>query len=341
MIDNRDYSIDFLRFLGLTMIILAHTDVPGILFQARNFDVPLMVLISGVAYSLSHQKKERYISYISQRLIRLALPVWIFLLFYFSTLKIFSPNAKELDFNTIYTSFLFLGGIGYVWIIKVFLLISLIAPLLHFINKKIESDFIYLTLTIFFYCFYELVILNITINNIYVRFFVANYIYYFLAYSTIFWIGLRIANLPRIIIFFSALLFLGVFGFHLASLYFENNSIVSTQFSKYPPTSYYLSYSLMISLILWMLKNTICNQLSLYSLPSAFIRFVSKNSIWIYLWHIPFVENIELYFVLEFIAAYLFATTIVFIQVCIVKYLATYKFNNSATAKNILLVFTG
>ncbi len=46
----RDTRIDFLRFVGLIMIIFAHVNPPAVLFQLRNFDVPLMVLISGVSF---------------------------------------------------------------------------------------------------------------------------------------------------------------------------------------------------------------------------------------------------------------------------------------------------
>ncbi|SFK21637.1 hypothetical protein SAMN04488079_106193 [Methylophaga sulfidovorans] len=46
----RDHRIDLLRFIGLSMIIFAHVGPPSILFQLRNFDVPLMVLISGMSY---------------------------------------------------------------------------------------------------------------------------------------------------------------------------------------------------------------------------------------------------------------------------------------------------
>jgi len=73
----RNERIDFLRFLGLCMIILAHVDPSDGLFQLRNFDVPLMVLISGVSFGLSY-KGEPYGSYVWKRVKRLLLPVWIF-----------------------------------------------------------------------------------------------------------------------------------------------------------------------------------------------------------------------------------------------------------------------
>ena len=46
----REDRIDFLRFIGLSMVIFAHVGPPKLLFQLRNFDVPLLVIISGMAF---------------------------------------------------------------------------------------------------------------------------------------------------------------------------------------------------------------------------------------------------------------------------------------------------
>jgi hypothetical protein len=41
---DRNTNIDFLKFIGISCIILAHVDTPRIIFQARNFDVSLIIL---------------------------------------------------------------------------------------------------------------------------------------------------------------------------------------------------------------------------------------------------------------------------------------------------------
>lgn len=40
--------IDFLKMLGLLCIMLAHVNPPQIIMQLRNFDVPFMVILSGM-----------------------------------------------------------------------------------------------------------------------------------------------------------------------------------------------------------------------------------------------------------------------------------------------------
>ncbi len=49
----RDEKVDLLRFVGLAMVVMAHVGAPTLLFQFRNFDVPLMVLLSGISFGLA------------------------------------------------------------------------------------------------------------------------------------------------------------------------------------------------------------------------------------------------------------------------------------------------
>lgn len=46
---NRDQSIDLLRFIALTGIIIVHIHPSAFWIQLRNFDVPLLVFLSGVS----------------------------------------------------------------------------------------------------------------------------------------------------------------------------------------------------------------------------------------------------------------------------------------------------
>ena len=80
----RNRSIDLLRFIALTGIIIAHIDPPSFWMQLRGFDVPLMVFLSGVSYRISGGNKQNYWSYAVKRFKRLILPVWVFLTIYFT-----------------------------------------------------------------------------------------------------------------------------------------------------------------------------------------------------------------------------------------------------------------
>ena len=127
---NRDLSIDLLRFLGLTMIVLVHVNPPFWLTQFRSFDVPMMVFVSGL--TVARKEVSSYVGYIVKRTKRLVIPVWTFLAFYllgFYYLQFWILPDQYLTGRMILRSFLLLDqSIGYVWIIRVFLLIMLLPP---------------------------------------------------------------------------------------------------------------------------------------------------------------------------------------------------------------------
>lgn len=54
---DRDESLDILRSIAFIGLIIAHVNPPVFLMQLRNFDVPMMVFISGVAFAMSPGRK--------------------------------------------------------------------------------------------------------------------------------------------------------------------------------------------------------------------------------------------------------------------------------------------
>lgn len=118
------------------MIILVHCGAPKWLAQFRCFDVPLMFFVSGLA--ISGKSIDNYPSYIFKRAKRLLIPTWGFLLIFFALLNGASLVLhKELPaYNYFIESFAMIGGIGYVWIMRIFLLVAMATPLLIYINTK-------------------------------------------------------------------------------------------------------------------------------------------------------------------------------------------------------------
>ncbi|MDY7013155.1 MAG: hypothetical protein SVX43_06045 [Cyanobacteriota bacterium] len=57
---KRDIRLDVLKTIGIILIILAHTNPPIWIHQIRNFDVPLMVLLSGTLFYSSSSKSQDY-----------------------------------------------------------------------------------------------------------------------------------------------------------------------------------------------------------------------------------------------------------------------------------------
>ena len=106
---NRDLRIDFLRFLGLSLVILAHIQAPFTLTQIRSFDVPLMVFVSGL--TASGKEISSYWKYVLKRSKRLIIPVWLFLAVYLSVfyfLQFYVLPEQYLTGRMIVRSFLLL-----------------------------------------------------------------------------------------------------------------------------------------------------------------------------------------------------------------------------------------
>ena len=343
---TRDQRIDFLRFVGLSMIILAHVGTPSYLFQLRNFDVPLMVLVSGMSFSLSYKTendkdKESYLAYFWKRFKRLVLPVWIFLTFLFSIMHYTGYPTELPDIQTIASSYILIYGIGYVWIIRVFLLVALIAPFIMKVNLKFERQWVFYTFLALTYVAYEIIYRIATpyLSTIEGQIFESTFLY-LIPFSVIFAFGLRIQYLSKTTTIKIAIIFLLIFLTLAVFNYFLQGKIIQTQQFKYPPTLYYLSYAIGVSLVLWLTAGYFLNWIEKLG-ASDIMSFIAQNSIWIYLWHIPFIEIIQLPFYIKYIFVYGIALLLAFIQIFIVTKLVAPKIQKIQLRKNFIQVLTG
>lgn len=336
----RDNSIDIMRFIGLAAIILAHVGPPEILYQLRNFDVPLMVLVSGMAFGISYKPGIRYSHYLWKRLFRLVVPVWVFLTGYFFVLLIFNPSHPDLDANTTVNSYLLNGGIGYVWIIRVFLLVALVSPFIYMWHKRQSSNFTYFGSLAVVFMIYE-VVRYFTLP--YIQHDVGNKIslvtHFIVPYGIIFAIGLRMTQLNEKQLTHFVILSLATFVSLALGLYVMEGVFVPTQDLKYPPALYYVSYALFVSCLLWMLREKIELLIDKLKLK-PFVLFCAQNSIWIYLWHIPLVKNLHGNFALKYLIAFSVATMAAFIQIWLLNRLLE-NVQSAALRKNFRAVFSG
>ena len=281
---KRDTYIDLLRFIGVTLVILAHVKTPILIHSLRCFDVPLMVFISGLSYggkTVNSSLKHYYLS----RTKRLIVPVYVFLTIYFTLLYLL---GNDQSLTTIIASYALLntGSIGYVWIIKVFLLIMLVTPLLLKCSKRLTLSLLWILIFIMLIC-NEIICISIipVINVSRFKFVFIEIVPYIIGYSAVFLLGskLRYSNREDENVSIFILLFL---EFLLCSIYYISNQSFNIQYYKYPPQSFFIIYGMLISVILWRLRNQ--NFLRRISQSRA-ILFIGRNTIWIYLWHIIYI----------------------------------------------------
>lgn len=173
---RRDASIDILRFIGISLIILAHVEPETHIFHLRSFDVPMMLFISGL--TLSFRKPDFSPRYFAHRFTRLLLPVYVFLTAYFMLTSCLQGIGIDFGIRQrhIIGSYMLYEGIGYVWIIRVFLLVGLIAPFIILATQKLSKSIIFLSLFVLMVVIDLLVKHGIGMENIMIR----DYAYYIL-----------------------------------------------------------------------------------------------------------------------------------------------------------------
>lgn len=336
----RDERIDLLRSIGLAMIILAHTQPPGFIFQLRNFDVPLMVIVAGMSFGLSF-KGGKYLPYLWNRVKRLVFPVWLFLSIYFISIYLTGNDFIVLNFNKVMSSYLLIRGIGYVWVIRVFLLVAIVAPFIYFYSKRQLSNSRYLITLAASYLFCEIVLAIVMPLKSSLPATLFEYtIPYLIPYGAVFALGLRMPTLSRKqLIIVTLISFLGFITW--ACLYWMIfDKLLFTQQFKYPPRSYYLSYAVFISCLIWMVSAKIINYLRRLNILSI-ILFIGQNSIWIYLWHIPLVEVVDSPFHFKYLIVFISALLITYLQVKLVKDYLVPNVRSSSLKKNIRSLLTG
>lgn len=323
ILKKRDPSIDLMRFIGLTMIILAHIGLSrstSLLFQLRSFDVPLMVFTSGLAFSC--RSTGPYLSFISKRTLRLVLPVYIFVTLYILLNPLLSGwgLVQEYSEKVIKGTYMLRlnPSIGYVWIIRVFLIVMLATPLLTGIDKRIRNDWM---------CF-GLVALMVAIQQGLVAWlrpmklgwFVEDWVLYVFGYSAVFLLGLRMRRASvksASVLLVIMAVGMVVYAFHM---YGEHGTVMRLQATKYPPRLYFLLWGMLISGLLW-----VTSKWWTPLLDNRLFTFIGQNTIWIYLWHIPFVNIVvkgpfdAWHPALKYVFVYVVALCIYAIQYKIVK----------------------
>lgn len=284
MNQSRDFNIDFLRWLGLTLIVLAHVQAPFSITQLRCFDVPLMVFVSGLCFKKPNCNLKNYFL---KRFKRLYIPTAIFLTLFFLLIYIAQLSGVYIPYTSaqVIGSYLLLESpsIGYVWIIRVFILMAIIAPFtFRAINKLKTTTYFIIAIIIILYI---ILVPLIHISNKTSDFIYTELIVYTIGYGTILALSQQLGLKPRkqikrYIFFPIAILSIFVIYMIISRKIFPFSAAY-----KFPPQGYYLLYGICCSIILYAINWNGFTPLFIKKI----ISFISEHSLWVYLWHIPFV----------------------------------------------------
>jgi peptidoglycan/LPS O-acetylase OafA/YrhL len=220
-------------------------------------------------------------------------------------------------------------SIGYVWVIRVFLIVMLLTPLLLWLDRRIGKNWACLALVGVFVAVQQgLAMWLKPSENILIK----DWALYVFGYSAVFLLGLRVKNMSkRSLAGVTALLAILVAG---TAVYMnhEYGTIMRLQATKYPPQLYYLLWGMCMSCLLWLTSG-----LWKCVLDKSLFTFIGRNTIWIYLWHIPFVNIVvggpfdHWHPVLKYVFVYIGALCLYGIQYYLVKKADTRWKNNKIT----------
>ncbi|SFD00358.1 acyltransferase family protein [Butyrivibrio sp. YAB3001] len=288
-VKGRLYYIDFLKCIGLTCIIIAHVESPSWLMMLRNFDVPLMVILSAIlahkSYLKNSKSKTCVIDYFKSRIKRLVIPTWSFLVFYFAFKLIVIGNIES--GKKILASFLLTRyGIRYVWIILIYIYSAMLIPVIDKYKLSIKGIVVAITSYIIYEISYHY---GFGLNGGVLEYFLNTTFYYIVPYGLITYLGYNYSNMNNIAK--KGILVTAFIAFIIFATYYRvsTGSFQLVQIAKYPPRLYYLSYGIACSFALLL----ICERKSRKVYENRMVTFISKNSMGIYLWHILVLTILE------------------------------------------------
>ena len=300
---TRDISIDILRAIAMLGLIAAHVFTTNdFVLQLRSFDVPMMVFLSGVVYSASiKNNNQSYFAYIFKRFVRIIIPTWIFITFYFGVIK--HDNIHNfLSYYSLLTNW-------YVWIMRVFFIIAIISPVITKHLDSLSNKKCYIV--IYFFLVLNEILCGFPIAYGGMRVIAIMNIAYVLVFCLGYIINRTTTRSIHTFIIILSTLYVIICLFYL----YKTGEYILTNTQKYPPQLYYLSYALAWIYGLWLLKKSIVSFTNKLHLNGTLV-FIGSHTMWIYFWHIVILDFVDILesATFRYVLTITFAVTITLIQ---------------------------
>ena len=290
----RDESLDLLRVLGMLTIFIAHGGAPGRVVQPLSFGVVLLILTSGMSHRLLLDRKQpRIVPFLRQRLTRIVVPVWLFLGLYLpATWAVCAllgepfPWSREVLLETAVLG----DGFGYVWIFRIYALLALATMPILALSRRVRSLPLWGLGVAGVLLGMELVSPRVLAQDLsadaleWMRLVVLAVP----AYTAVFALGLRLPEASRRQLLAGASLALAAVLANMLPEVLGDGPFTGPRAHKYPPRLYYVAYGLFGALSLALVRQPLARRV-----PREATVWFSRNTLWVYLWHIPLVHNLD------------------------------------------------
>lgn len=277
---NRLFEIDILRGIGIFVIILIHTTsyflsnpLAHAVWNFGQFAVPTFVFCSTYLFFKKNSTHEKlnFLSFEKKRLLRLLVPYWIYLFFFFTL--VFLKNQK-----TIILSFLIrhltltTTGLEINWAVLLFIYLAFLSPIFILLKKGrvLFSFFFFSSLLSSLVFLFTTPALNYKLTMWLPWSLILFYSWFFAKHEDEAWF------LPL-----SIFVFLFVFLTSKLALVLTNHSVIFFD-NKYPPNLNFLSYGILLTTILFIFAKK-----GFFDRPflKISIMFFSQNSYSIFFVH--------------------------------------------------------
>ena len=297
---NRIVWIDYLRCIGLLLVVGAHVFGTSTPFLQLLFgcNVAIMVVVSGYCSVQSSQCSIR--EYYKKRGKQMIIRPWIFFIVYFLLIKLICIGVPYPYSNSqIIKTFLFMDGIGYTWIISVFIITAFVTPIIRLVIDKYPRVRMIFPIT---YWVITGTLFLVPANHSLIKLFLYVGGYIFLSF-----VGFVIKKNEEFLKYYlTGGLF--VMCFCIVMIIIRCGDVFDFSSNKYPPTVYYITYGMIVSLILVKVLDRFECKLSVFK-ASKIAIMISKHSFDIYLWHIfglylgAYIENVWMKFIVVMLVA--------------------------------------
>ena len=273
---ERDKTIDNLRGTAMLAMIVIHSisyffsdKLSFLIWDYSQWAVPVFFFCSFYLFFKS-SKKIGLLQYLKKRFLKLFIPYYIFLGFFYILLYLFEKKSF-FNLNYLKANIFLYGGLDFNWLVLIFVYLTLLLPLIVWFRKNKFLYYGYFILSLF--------------SSIYFIFVKTNYRltmwlpWSVLIYFTIYFIEKEKNKIKLLLIsFISLLIFLVI---RVVEIKIGHN--LSQYANKYPPTLYHLSYGIFSIIIIFLLsKKNIFNFLNFDKL----LNFLSINSYSLFFIHI-------------------------------------------------------
>jgi len=291
----RHLEIDFLRALSMLAVIFIHTNAyflskknVFLIWDFCQFAVVAFVFCSSYVFFQRERLLDlkSFFAFLKKRLLRLFIPYWTFLIVMLGLITIKEPN--KINFTFILKNIFVIGGIDINWLVLLFVLFSVLFPVVSFLKRKKP------------WLFYLYVIFSLA-SSVVLLFYKPGF-----DYRLIMWLPWSVVALfswyyvkhQKQSLFLPLTISVSLLLFSLLTLVLSSTHHSLTQFdNKYPPNLYHLTYGLFLTALLSFIFKA---RFFLFTPIKISLSFLSKKSYSLFFIHYFVIYVLTVFYKISF-----------------------------------------